>query len=63
MVMKHNNEQIHSDCKVRIFNFLNKSQHESLYLEPVIILITFLQTKNVDVVMRITPQNNDKIHN
>jgi len=44
MIMEHNNENIYLDCKLWIFSFLNKSQHESLFLEPVISL-TFLQPK------------------
>ena len=44
MIMKHNNENTYWDCKLWIFSFLNKSWHESLFLEPAIILTTIFAT-------------------
>ena len=38
---KENNENICCDIKVKIFRFLNKFLHESLFVELVIVIITF----------------------
>ena len=35
------NENIYCDIKVKVFGFLNKLLHESLFLELVIVLIIF----------------------